>query len=189
LFLNRRVVPDDSRADYYQHSLVAAAPQYSVADTLSAEVGIAIHLTYDILHQKLGRLMARHGLSKSTMNVLLLLRQAPREGMQLHELGERLLVSRANVTGLVDNMEEKGLVKRLVNPRDRRVRYARITRRAEALLDHYMPVHFRNLTELLGDLTSDEKRTLITLLKRTRNSVLSCASQPLREMSAAEAGR
>ncbi len=83
--------------------------------------------------------MADYGLSKSTLNILMLLRHGPADGMQLHDLGELLLVSRANITGLIDHLEEKGYVKRVVDAGDRRARYARITKKAEALLDRIHP--------------------------------------------------
>jgi len=91
--------------------------------------------------------------------------------MQLHDLGELLLVSRANITGLIDHLEDKGYVKRLVDPQDRRARHARITQKGEALLDEFMPVHYRNLKGLLRGLSEDERETLVGLLKKVRTSM------------------
>jgi MarR family 2-MHQ and catechol resistance regulon transcriptional repressor len=115
--------------------------------------------------------MADFGLSKSSLNILMLLRHGPPEGMQLHDLGELLLVSRANITGLIDHLEQKGYVKRVVDANDRRVRYARITRKAEALLDEFMPLHYQNINTLTQDLTNGEKETLLALLKKMRASL------------------
>jgi MarR family transcriptional regulator, 2-MHQ and catechol-resistance regulon repressor len=101
----------------------------------------------------------------------MLLRHGSDEGMQLHDLGELLLVSRANITGLMDHLEDKGYVKRLVDPQDRRARHARITPKGEALLDEFMPVHYRNLKGLLHDLSGEERETLVGLLKKVRASM------------------
>jgi len=128
--------------------------------------------TYDVLHQLIARYMASFGLSKSTLNILMLLRHGPAEGMQLHDLGELLLVSRANITGLIDHLEQKGYVRRIVDPDDKRVRYARITRKAEVLLDEFMPLHYHNLKTLLKDLTNGEKEALLALLKKMRTSLI-----------------
>ena len=98
----------------------------SISILLACRLDLA--LTYDALHQILARYMADFGLSKSTYNILMLLRNGPKEGMQLHDLGEMLIVSRANITGLIDSLEERGWVRRLVDETDRRVRYAQITR-------------------------------------------------------------
>jgi MarR family 2-MHQ and catechol resistance regulon transcriptional repressor len=80
-------------------------------------------------------------------------------------------VSRANITGLVDHLEEKGYVRRVVDAADRRARYARITKKATTLLDEFIPVHYRNLNLLLQELTDGEKEMLQGLLKRTRASM------------------
>jgi MarR family 2-MHQ and catechol resistance regulon transcriptional repressor len=135
-------------------------------------VSLALLYTYDVFHQIVSRYMAEFGLSKSTFNILMLLRSAPDEGMQLHDLGELLLVSRANITGLIDHLEEKGYVIRVVDTNDRRARYARITDKGEALLDEFVPLHHGNIRMLMGDLTTTEKETLVILLKKTRSNLM-----------------
>ncbi len=102
------------------------------------------------------------------------------EGMQLHDLGELLVVSRANITGLIDHLEQKGYVNRVVDQQDRRARFARITRKAEALLDEFMPLHYQNLKVLLQDLSEEEKATLTRLLVKARSSISAHAEECLR---------
>jgi MarR family 2-MHQ and catechol resistance regulon transcriptional repressor len=97
-----------------------------------------------------------------------LLRHGPAEGMQLHDLGNLLFVSRANITGLIDHLEAKGYVKRVVASQDRRARFARITKKAEALLDQFMPVHYLHIKEMMRELSGKEKETLLSLLKKLR---------------------
>ncbi len=162
---------EDRRETYYHNRVREAGPRYEGFDLPSVEMTLSFLYTYDLLQQILGRWMSEYGLSKSTVNILMLLRHGPGEGMQLHELGELLLVSRANITGLIDHLEEKGYVKRVVDAQDRRARYARITRKAEDLLDEFMPVHYRSLKLLLQDVSSEEKLLLLHLLKKTRDSV------------------
>ncbi len=164
-------MPADRRDVFYSERLRAAGPQYQNFDLLSSEITLDLLYTYDIFHQLTARYMADYGLSKSTLNILMLLRHGPSDGMQLHDLGELLLVSRANITGLIDHLEEKGYVKRVVDAGDRRARHARITRKAEALLDEFIPVHFRNISGLFQDLTTGEKEALLNLLRKTRASL------------------
>ncbi len=145
----------------------------------SAEIALSLLYTCDVLHQIASRYMADYGLSKSTLNILVILRHGPEEGMQLHDLGELLLVSRANITGLVDHLEEKGLAKRIVDSHDRRARLARITEKGEMLLDEFMPIHFRNINALFQDVASDDKRKLASLLKTVRASLTAHADMTL----------
>ncbi|MGI8959797.1 MAG: MarR family winged helix-turn-helix transcriptional regulator [Bryobacteraceae bacterium] len=160
------------REAFYRERIRESGPEYRDFDLWSAEITFNLLYTYDVFHQLSARYMAEYGLSKSTLNVLMLLRNGSPEGMQLHELGELLLVSKANITGLVDHLEEKGLVKRVTGTRDRRARFARITKKGEALLDEVVPVHYRNIKQLLDDLTNEDKQALVTLLKKTRASLV-----------------
>ena len=180
--LNQKiVVPDDRRETYYHDRIKETGSRHPEFDRLSSEVVLDLLYTYDVLHQSVARYMAEFGLSKSTFNVLMLLRHSPSEGMQLHDLGELLLVSRANITGLMDHLEDKGYVKRVVDVHDRRARFARLTKKAETLLDEFLPLHYRNLKTLLQDLTSEEKETLLALLKKTRASLAIHSDDCLRQ--------
>ncbi len=160
----------DRREAYYHNRLKEAGPSYPDFDLLSLQIALDLLYTYDIFHQVTAQYMASFGLSKSTLNILMLVRHGPPEGMQLHDLGELLLVSRANITGLIDHLEQKGYVKRVIDVTDRRARYARLTKKAEALLDDFMPLHFRNIKALMHDLSSSDKELLMALLKKMRMS-------------------
>ncbi len=177
-------MPEDRRGGYYDERLRQCGPQYEGFDLLSAEVIVGFLYTHDILNQVLSRVLAGYRLSRSTLNILMLLRHGPPEGMQLHDLGELLLVSRANITGLIDHLEAKGYVKRSVDPQDRRARYARITRKAEVLLDEFMPVYYRRLKGLLQDLSTAEKESLVRLFRKTRASLLAHSEGITRQKAA-----
>lgn len=170
----------DPRETFYRERIRECGSQYPGFDIASTEISINFSYSHDVLQQAANRYMADFGLSKSSLNILMLLRHGPPEGMQLHDLGELLLVSRANITGLIDHLEEKGYVNRIVDQQDRRARFARITNKAEALLDNFMPLHYRNLKILLQDLSEDEKKTLTGLLLKARSSISAHAEECLR---------
>lgn len=162
---------EDRREAFYHERVRLHGGQYSGFDLGSVETMLSLLYTYDVLHQATARYMAEYGLSKSSLNILLLLRHGPAVGMQLHELGELLLVSRANITGLIDQLEHHGYVTRSVDPEDRRARYARITKQAETLLDRFMPVHYSKIKGMLLGLSEDETEMLLSLLRKTRASI------------------
>jgi DNA-binding MarR family transcriptional regulator len=164
-------VPDDPREAFYHERVSESGSHYEGFDLASTRTILDLIYTYDVFHQLSARYMADYGLSKSSLNILMLLRHGPQKGMQLHNLGELLLVSRANITGLIDSLQQKGWVERVVDPTDRRVRYARITGSAEALLDKFIPVHFGHVKALLQDLTAEEKEKLSALLRKARRSM------------------
>ena len=164
-------MPEDRRELYYRERVRELGSRYAGFDLLSTRIVLDLLHTYEVYHQLSARYMTEYGLSKSSLNILMLLSDRREEGMQLHHLGELLLVSKANITGLIDSLEEKGWVTRVVDASDRRVRYARITEKAEELLNEFMPVHYRHTQALLQDLSAHEKETLSALLKKTRRSM------------------
>jgi MarR family 2-MHQ and catechol resistance regulon transcriptional repressor len=109
-------------------------------------------------------------LTGAQLNALMVLRDAGQEGITLTDLGRRLVVTKANVTGLVDRLERDGLVLRDSHA-DRRITIARLTPDGEATLTAALPRHREILTELLGELSADEKTQLIGLLTRLRRAI------------------
>jgi MarR family 2-MHQ and catechol resistance regulon transcriptional repressor len=88
----------------------------------------------------------------------------------MHELGELLLVSRANVTGLVDCLAQRGLVERSQHERDRRVRLVRLTRDGEKLLESVLPAHYARVREMLKGVSNKDKAILSELLMKLRHN-------------------
>jgi len=114
--------------------------------------------------------LRRRKLTSAQLNALLLLRQAGPEGMLMGEIGRKLVVTKSNVTGLVDRLERQGLAARADRP-DRRATAVRLTDAGARLLERAAPRHARLLAELMACLTLREKRTLIRLLTRLRREL------------------
>jgi DNA-binding MarR family transcriptional regulator len=70
------------------------------------------------------------------------------------------------MTGLVDNLERDGFVKRAADPVDRRMMRVVLTRKAEDFLARLLPGHFQRMAALMDPLTKEERRTLVTLLDK-----------------------
>src|SRR5262249_55789920 len=109
-------------------------------------------------------------LTGAQLNTLLALRDAGAEGIPLSELGRHLVVTKANVTGLMDRLEREGLVQRDSHS-DRRITLARLTAKGSAVLESALPRHEQILAELLDCLTAEEKEQLITLLTKLRRGL------------------
>jgi len=161
----------DRRESFYQDKSEEISGLYPGFEESSASLVVNLLYTYDVVSTWGQKFLFEYGLAKSSFNILMILRHGPPEGMLLHDLGELLLVSRANVTGLIDHLEEKGLVKRVVDASDRRGRFARITRKGEALLDEVAPLHFRRIADRLRNFSAEEKETLVRLLTKLRTEM------------------
>ena len=81
--------------------------------------------TADMLFDQIGRLLRPLGVSAAGGLVLGILRDHGR--MSPSELGDRLTVTRATVTGVVDSLERRGFVRRSPNAADRRSLVVEIT--------------------------------------------------------------
>jgi MarR family 2-MHQ and catechol resistance regulon transcriptional repressor len=114
--------------------------------------------------------LRRQNLTSAQLNVLLALRSAGPDGLLMGQIGERLVVTRSNVTGLVDRLERQGLVARTAH-RDRRATIVRLTAAGEALLERTAPRHAEVLAELTDCFSSEEKQTLIRLLSKLRREL------------------
>ena len=90
----------------------------------------------------------------------------------MHELGELLLVSRANITGLVGCLERRGLVERAVSREDRRVRLVRLTKAGGRLLEKILPRHYSGVRDALEGMSDRSKADLSKLLMRLRRAAL-----------------
>jgi len=129
---------------------------------------IELTRTYDTLEDIMGRHFARFGLSQPKFNAMMQMRQAGDQGLALSELGERMLVSRANITGLIDRMERDGLVVRKADPKDRRIHRATLTAKASNLLDDIQPIHADFTRRVMSVLSIHEKNQLTELLHKLR---------------------
>jgi DNA-binding MarR family transcriptional regulator len=73
---------------------------------------------------------------------------------------------RATIGGLVDRLEAKGLVRRMVDKTDRRSRTLRLTAQGRALLALLRPMLERVSERMLAPLTVSEREQLLDLLER-----------------------
>jgi MarR family 2-MHQ and catechol resistance regulon transcriptional repressor len=126
--------------------------------------------TQGLLDPFIDRGLRELNLTGAQLNALLVLRDAGAEGLALSEIGRHLVVTKANVTGLIDRLEREKLVLRESHT-DRRVTLARLTEKGTALLEAALPRHRQLLAELLDCLAAEEKEQLIGLLTKLRRGL------------------
>jgi DNA-binding MarR family transcriptional regulator len=87
----------------------------------------AVRILGKKLHATMERWADRFGLSEGRFQILVRLHHQPSGRFTMGELAEMLDITPRTVTGLVDNLERDGLVKRVDDPHDRRSVHAEIT--------------------------------------------------------------
>ena len=152
--------------------LLEASQKFRELDPSACEAFLHLLRTGDEAFFYTEQNLTEHGISPGRFGVLMLLwgdgqnPEANAQGMTPAELADRSNVTRATMTGLVDNLERDGFVKRSADPVDRRMMRVALTRKAEDFMARLLPGHFQRMAALIEPLTSEERRTLVTLLNK-----------------------
>lgn len=116
-----------------------------------------------------GRLV-KAGVSMTHMHVMWLLQH--HGDLPMSRMADLLDVSFSNATGIVDRMEERGLVERVRVPDDRRVVLVRIAPRGIQALEEIEAVKQDRLQAILGHLDSGQLDRVATALDDIRGAIL-----------------
>ncbi|WP_448062494.1 MarR family transcriptional regulator [Cellulomonas hominis] len=107
-------------------------------------------------------------LTMQQLKVLLLLHVDG--SLMSHELADALKISPASVTGLVDRLEDRGLVHRVADPTDRRARHVHPTAEGSQLVDALMAEGAGHRVALLSRLDDESVRTIATAFAALRRA-------------------
>lgn len=113
--------------------------------------------------------MVKQGVSMTHLHVMWRLEESGE--LTMSRLAEFLDVSLSNATGLVDRMEERGLVERSRVSDDRRVVLVRLTAAGEGLLDEIQIVKDDLLTAVLARLDGGQLDRLEAALRDFRGAI------------------
>ena len=108
----------------------------------------------------------RFGLSGPEFDVLATLGNQP--GMTFKDIGENTLITKTTLTGVVDRLEQKGLVERRPCPEDRRCMRAVLTEKGDELFREVFPEHVERLRGRLAGLSDTEREQVLATLGKVR---------------------
>ena len=87
-------------------------------------------------------------------------------GLPFGEIGEKMMVTVSNLTGIVDRLEEKGLVARERDVHDRRVIRARLTEKGSKLYKNTIPLFEKSISQFFSPLDKSQQKELSSLLRK-----------------------
>jgi len=112
-----------------------------------------------------------HNLSLPQLHLLAILKKA--DGLvTTGEIGQAMVKASQTITGLVDRLEEPGLVERVFDRSDRRKVWVRITEKGEQKLAEAYPVANRLAEELSAVLSEQELQDLQAKLEKLRSAAI-----------------
>ena len=124
---------------------------------------------YLLLSREFADFYKQFGLTPAKFNSLVLIEYLGKEkGVSQIEISERLIVSGANTTGLIDRLERDKLVVRRADPKDRRLKRIKITEKGKKLLEEVWPLHLEKANSLVQHISSDEKEAVIECLSKIK---------------------
>ncbi|MEE4453113.1 MarR family transcriptional regulator [Novosphingobium resinovorum] len=104
-------------------------------------------------------------------DILATLDRAP-DGLRMGELSRALLVSNGNVTAIVRQLQEQGLVSSYTDPEDARSAIVSLTPNGRVQFAALAEAHHGWVREALADFPEDSQRQLLALLTQLKTSIL-----------------
>ena len=140
-------------------------------ERLPEAVVCSIARTYSLIARQLAPIYQRAGLTAASFNLLMLLKHGKDPASLTQQAaGEHLVVSPSDMTGLIDRLERKGIVRR-VPGKDRRSKRLQITPKGSQLLDTVWLSHLEAVDRVAGSLGRPAARHLVGALAALRRDL------------------
>jgi DNA-binding MarR family transcriptional regulator len=136
---------------------LACAPPGAGVGFLISQLGFVISGRFKGILAPLG-LEPRH--------FLVLRHLANTEGSSQHALGQALHIPASRMVGIVDALEQRGLLERRANPTDRRARALHLTAEGRRVLDRAFQLAVEHERAICAGLSAEERDQLLGLLRR-----------------------
>ena len=95
------------------------------------------------------------GLTSPQFDIIVTLGNTP--GLTCGEIGERTLITKGTLTGVLDRLELKGMLTRIVAEEDRRSFKVKLTRKGQACFESVFPTHLAYMDQYFSQLSHEER--------------------------------
>jgi DNA-binding MarR family transcriptional regulator len=92
------------------------------------------------------------------------------QGLSMGDIGEKTLITKGTLTGVVDRLEKKGIVTREIPPENRRSVIVSLTPAGEELFKQVFPAHIADIHQHLETVEVSEMELMQVLLKRLQQA-------------------
>ena len=158
--MKREMIPSFAELERHKELVPEINPAAVIAmlriKTVSEEIQDSI---LDVLQQT-------YHLSEGKFCALIVLHQRGGDGMAPSELAEKVGVSRATISNMLQRMERDGLVYIRPAEQDGRGKIVNLTQAGRDFMEEILPPHYLRVSKLMEKLTEDEQKKLIMLLEK-----------------------
>jgi DNA-binding MarR family transcriptional regulator len=117
-----------------------------------------------------GESVRRSGLTHAQFDIIATLGNTP--GMSYKELGERTLITKGTLTGVIERLEQKGLVARVRSSDDKRSFFVRLTGAGEEMFRDVFPKVVAHGKQLFATFSEADFDEVEQTLRKLRESIL-----------------
>ncbi len=110
------------------------------------------------------KVLSQYGLTASQFKVLKVIMSEPEFSVRQIDIENYFSMSNPTVTGIIQNLEKKGLIERVANPEDKRSKVLRVTQKVHEMEDEILQIGDELEEQFTHQLTEAEKELLKTLL-------------------------
>jgi DNA-binding MarR family transcriptional regulator len=145
--------------------------RYPNASAKATECAMNLVFTADLLVKRIHELLQPFDLSPASGLVLGILADSETP-LPPHQIADRLITSRATVTGLIDSLERRGYARRIPHQSDRRMLLVELTDLGRQVADAFRPVVHQNQKLWLEVLSESEQQRLIATLHQLQTTLM-----------------
>lgn len=125
------------------------------------------------INRHLRRGILAEGSEQITRLQWMLLRHVSRtQTCTIGQLAEKFGVRPSTVSQMADRLERSGLIYRITDTEDARLRFVRLTEKGQTLINHVKSLWAERLSEGLSQFSKEEQQNLIELLERLATSLV-----------------
>jgi DNA-binding MarR family transcriptional regulator len=161
--------------------LRALAKRYPDMDPSAVQTCALLLRTGSDLLATFEKLLAGYELSQGGFLVLIVLNRDPADEVTPSTLAQKLGVTRATVTGLLDTLAKSGLVERRQDDDDRRRVLLRLTATGRERLDAMLPGYYGQITRIMSGVTERDRELLMGVLEKLNGP--DCRDEPSKKRS------
>ena len=133
-------------------------------------IGPWLGKTVKILEYHLQELFNHHGLDLTKEQMIVLKRLHNDDGLSQNELAFLTLRNKSSLTRLLSKMEQKEYITRQQSKADKRINNVYLTQKGKEVFHLTKPVIKRMITKMEKNITTSEKKQIITILKKIQNN-------------------
>ncbi len=135
----------------------------------SNDLGYYFCLIDNHMEKTMNEALKKYDLTKSQQDVLGFLHHTKKEFVIQKDIEEHFHISNPTVTGLLNRLEQKGFIERIMDPRDKRSRIIVLTEK-EVEFHDAIENHVHSMESRFDDVLGDQKDILLEILKKITDS-------------------